>query len=461
MIPQIELVKKSFDMFYKNWQINNFYYKICFDSFLKSINEVTKDPKENNRSSNDFSKILAKNMSREFDKCLRSDHFLNMLGACVDNNFEVYDRLYNNGITKWIHYNFDFYLKNFYSPFLSYSKKLKLSDHKVVFQKDRVKLLHYINTFESDSEKFENNILLIIYAPINRFHILDLNPSKSVVRNLLSNNIDVYILDWGYPDNEDNELKLKNYIEYIDNAVNFIIEKSKNLKSGQQLKISILGYCWGGITALIYSALNQKNLNKLILMATPVDFSKDDTTVSLWSKVIDYNKFIDVFGHFDGYFLDYIFAMRNPAKFLFGKYLSLLKNLDKKEYIDTFIDVEKWLHDTPPIPGELYRKIMKDCYKNNLLIKGKMYLEDKKLSKFRDQNNNSQKIQIDKISIPILSIIAEKDNLVSPDSSLAINDYIKSQEKIIYRHSGGHVSLCISDDAHKELWPKVANWIKA
>ena len=37
-------------------------------------------------------------------------------------------------------------------------------------------------------------------------------------------------------------------------------------------------------------------------MATPIDFSKDNTTVSLWSKSIDNDKIIKTFGHFDGYF---------------------------------------------------------------------------------------------------------------------------------------------------------------
>ena len=51
--------------------------------------------------------------------------------------------------------------------------------------------------------------------------------------------------------------------------------------------------------------------------------------------------------------------------------------------------------------------------------------------------------------------------LVSPISSLAINDYISSKEKRVFNHPGGHVSLCISDTAHTELWLKVANWIKS
>jgi polyhydroxyalkanoate synthase len=154
--------------------------------------------------------------------------------------------------------------------------------------------------------------------------------------------------------------------------------------------------------------------------------------------------------------------MRNPAKFLFAKYFNLWKNLDNKDFVNTFFDVEKWLHDTPPIPGELYKKIVNDCYKNNLLITKTMKLDDEKLlEKKEKEGDGNNKLNINKITIPVLSIIAEKDNLVSPMSSLAINDNISSKEKKVFKHPGGHVSLCISDEAHKELWPKVANWIKS
>jgi polyhydroxyalkanoate synthase subunit PhaC len=223
-----------------------------------------------------------------------------------------------------------------------------------------------------------------------------------------------------------------------------------------------LGYCWGGIFSLIYTAINslyQKYINKLILMATPIDFSKDNTTLSLWSKSTNTDKIIDTFGHFDGYFLDYAFNIRNPAKFIFGKYFNLIKHANDKEFVNTFFDVEKWLHDTPPIPGKLYKKIVDDCYKNNLLIKGNMKLEDQKPAK--EDNTNDNLININRITIPVLSIIAEKDDIVSPVSSLAIDYYILSKEKKIFKHPGGHVSLCISDQAHKELWPKAANWIRS
>jgi len=464
------LIQKSIDTLSKYYEIRYFYNSIYFNSFLNAIREVNQ--KENiikerqSTNENIFLKTWYQNVEREFDKKLRSDTFVNLLDKYVNSSLELFDVIYNNGfINPQLIYHdfFDFYLKYFYSPFISISKELKLADHKIIFQKNSTKLLHYINNnthqqtkgSENNNNNNNNNILLIIYAPINRFHILDLNPSKSVVRTLLNNGIDVYLLDWGYPDKKDNELTLKDYIDYIDDAVNAIIQdRSFTSSSSSPIKISILGYCWGGLNSIIYTAVanNQKNIDKLILMATPIDFRKDNTTVSLWSKSIDTDKIIKTFGHFDGYLLDFVFNMRNPANF--AKYFTLWKNLDNKDFVNTFFDVEKWLHDTPPIPGKLYKKIVNDCYKNNLLITGNMKLVE-------EDDNNNNKININKIIIPVLSIIAEKDDLVSPISSLVINDYISSKEKEVFRYPGGHVSLCISDTAHKELWPKVANWIKS
>ena len=464
-----ELFKKSINAFSNHYEINYFYNSIYFNSFSNAFKEVLQNSKRNEKQSNGnlFLKTWFDNMDREFDEKLRSDGFINLLSKYVNSSLDLFNSLYNGYLYPQLIYHdlVDFYLKYVYSPYISYSKELNLSDHKIVFHKDNIKLLHYINN-NQPTRGSGNNILLVIYAPINRYHILDLNPSKSVVRTLLNNGSDVYLLDWGYPDKKDNELTLKDFINYIDDAVNVIIQSRSitisSSSSSTPIKISILGYCWGGILSLIYTATatNQKNIDKLILMATPVDFSKDNTTVSMWSKSIDTDKIIGTIGHFDGYLLDFVFNMRNPSKFIFAKYFNLWKNMDNKDFVNTFVAVEKWLHDTPPIPGELYKKIVKDCYNANLLISGNMQLY-KKVANEVDKNDVNNKININRITVPVLSIIAEKDDLVSPMSSLAITDYISSKEKTVFKHPGGHVSLCISNEAHKELWPKVARWIKS
>lgn len=68
------------------------------------------------------------------------------------------------------------------------------------------------------------------------------------------------------------------------------------------------------------------------------------------------------------------------------------------------------------------------------------------------------KIDLRKVTVPILTIVAERDDLVSLESALAVNDYISSKDKSTFRNPGGHVALCIGNEAHRRLWPEVAKW---
>ena len=52
-----------------------------------------------------------------------------------------------------------------------------------------------------------------------------------------------------------------------------------------------------------------------------------------------------------------------------------------------------------------------------------------------------------------------KGDLVSPESTLALNDLVSSKKKETFVLPTGHVGLCTSTTAHMRLWPKVAAWI--
>src|SRR5215472_10215913 len=66
----------------------------------------------------------------------------------------------------------------------------------------------------------------MIFAPINRFHIMDISQERSVVKRLLSEGLDVYLLDWGYPGWEDSSLSLTDYVNYVRDAIEDIKDKT-------------------------------------------------------------------------------------------------------------------------------------------------------------------------------------------------------------------------------------------
>ena len=64
-----------------------------------------------------------------------------------------------------------------------------------VFQEDKVILYRYTPVVENPFPI----PLLIVYSLVNRPTLVDLHESRSLVRSLISQGIDVYLIDWGYP----------------------------------------------------------------------------------------------------------------------------------------------------------------------------------------------------------------------------------------------------------------------
>src|SRR5665647_3828031 len=63
-----------------------------------------------------------------------------------------------------------------------------MTPSEVVYTEDKMKVLHYIPTVE----KPHPVPILIVYALVNRYYILDLQPDKSVIKKLLEEGFDVY-----------------------------------------------------------------------------------------------------------------------------------------------------------------------------------------------------------------------------------------------------------------------------
>lgn len=297
-----------------------------------------------------------------------------------------------------------------------------------------------IHHYKSQSEKRHKTPILVVYSLINRHYILDLLPDISIINSLLRQGFDVYATDWGTPLSSDKDMSLENYAhEYVENAVDKIKEISK------VEKVTLFGYCWGGIFALLYSSLHPESVKNLILHATPTDIEGSKTVIEKWTAAINADKLVDVYGNIPGFFLNLAFVFRNPSETLlkYWRYFSEPRSVNE---ILQFFSIETWLYDNVPIIGGVYREIINQIYKENLLIKNKMSVGGKK-------------IDLKNITMPVLSIIGTDDDLVPPQSSKRIMDVVPSEDKKLIEFPTGHVGLCISQRAHERLWPEVGRWL--
>ena len=158
---------------------------------------------------------------------------------------------------------------------------LEVTAHDVVYTEDRIRLLHY----KPLTTKQNKTPLVIVYALINRYHILDIHPKKSWVRNLLEQGIDVYMLDWGTPTNMDKYLDFDDYVNgYLDNCVEFVKEEAS------VEKVSLQGYCTGGTLATTYASLHPEKVKNFVATAPVIDGWRDTTVISNLAKHLDVDK---------------------------------------------------------------------------------------------------------------------------------------------------------------------------
>ena len=117
----------------------------------------------------------------------------------------------------------------------------------VLFTEGTASLLH----FRPRPEGVVEGKLPVLLVPslINRWYILDLRAGASVAEALVDAGLDVYLLDWGVPRDEDRYIDwsfvLKRYRRFV----------RKTLRLAGVDQVGILGYCLGGTLSAIHTAL--------------------------------------------------------------------------------------------------------------------------------------------------------------------------------------------------------------
>jgi polyhydroxyalkanoate synthase len=312
--------------------------------------------------------------------------------------------------------------------------------YEVVHEDGKMKLLHYI----PQNDNTHDVPLLIIYALINKPYILDLQPDRSVIRNLLSEGFDIYMIDWGTPTDVDRYVNLDDYVNwYIDDVVDIICQRH------DMDSISILGYCMGGTLSVMYVATHPEKVRNFILMAAPLDFEADMGLLKLWAQkeYYDPDKLVEIIGNIPGEFLNFGFLLLDPVSNLYSKYLKFAEKVDDEEFVKMFFRMEKWINDGIPLAGEAYREFIRKLYQENQIVKNQLRL-------------NSDKVDLNNITMPLLSLVATYDHLVPPESSRGFNDLCPSKDKKMIEFPTGHIGLSVSSATHKKLWPEVALWLK-
>jgi polyhydroxyalkanoate synthase len=309
--------------------------------------------------------------------------------------------------------------------------------YSVVHKEDRVRLKHYRPQRKDASKR----PLLIVYALINRETMLDLQPGRSVVQRLLDADIDTYMIDWGYPARKDRFQTIDDHVnDYMDIMVDVI-----RRRHGIQ-RINLMGICMGGTFSVIYSALHPEKIKNLITTVTPTNFETDTGLLHTWMRRIAVDPMVEAYANIPGDLLNLGFLLLNPARLMVDKYKGFFENLDNKNFVENFIRMEKWIFDSPDVPGETFRQFIRDCYQNNLLIKNEMMV-------------GGRRVDLEQITMPVLNFYGQYDHLVPPEACNKLCAAVGSSDTEDVCLKTGHIGIYVSSKCQQQFTPKIVQWL--
>jgi len=212
--------------------------------------------------------------------------------------------------------------------------------------------------------------------------------------------------------------------------------------------VTVIGYCAGGMLSVLHQALHPDgSVKNLVCFTTPIDFSKMELFRKMSdAEAFDVDKFVDSVGVVPADVVTAGFDALRPASRVAGQ-IRLWDNLWNDQFVKGYRMMERWGNETLPLPGGYFRQTTKELLRNNALYAGTLRIGGKL-------------VDLSKITVPLLSIVAQYDHIVPPESSRPLIERVGSRDKQELVLPGGHVSIAAGANAIKRMWPALDSWLQ-
>jgi len=287
--------------------------------------------------------------------------------------------------------------------------------------------------------------LLLVFALINRPDIFDLRPGGSLVEYLLAEGFDVFLVDWGYPGEEDADMGLE---EYVCDELDWAVRETLRASGAEEL--SLLGWCIGATLCAMYCGLErerQSAVRNIVLLTMPIDGRPSTYAKWVGGDDFDEERVARLWGALPGRAIDQANKMLKPMSNFFTTYRRLWDGVQQgTARREVYQPMAKWIADNPAFPGRAWAQWIRLMYKDGALPAGRVRLRGRRVDLGRiDQN--------------LLVITAGADHIAPRNGTMPIFDLVSSEDVTHFDRPGGHIGLMAGSAARKGIWPDLATWL--
>jgi polyhydroxyalkanoate synthase len=288
--------------------------------------------------------------------------------------------------------------------------------------------------------------LLLVFALINRPEIFDLRPGSSLVEYLLDEGFDLFLVDWGVPDEEDAEMGLDDYVcDELDWAIR------ETLRESGSDELTLLGWCIGATLCAIYCGLDRGEertaVRNLALLTMPVDGRASNYAAWVGDPEFDVEQVAEAWRVLPGSSIDFANKLLKPVTNFFTSYRRLWQGVaDGASRREAYQPMAKWVSDNPPFPGRAWAQWIPMMYRDGALVTGSVRLR-------------GQRVDLGRIDQNLMVVTAGADHIAPLPGTMPLFDLVSSQDVTHMARPGGHIGLIAGSGARKELWPEMAAWL--
>ena len=272
-------------------------------------------------------------------------------------------------------------------------ESLAVTPGEVVFENDLLQLIQYYPC----SRQVLQDPLLIVPPWINKFYVLDLNPTDSFVQWALRQGHTVFMISWANPDAGNGELSLEDYL--VRGCVQAINEV-RNITGTQHLNLA--GYCIGGMLAtcaVAYLTGDTTNpISSLTLLNTMLDYSEPgEVGVFLSERMLAaLEQHLATNDILDGRIMRQAFTMLREDR-MFWPYIVNNYLLGKAPEPNAVL---YWNQDATNLPRRMLLEFLGDMYRDNALVGGE------------DYSIAGRSMNLEQIDIPVYALACHTDHII-------------------------------------------------
>lgn len=266
--------------------------------------------------------------------------------------------------------------------------------------------------------------VLFIPSLINPPNVLDMG-ERSLLRWLAARGRRVLLLDWGWPGADRQALTVAGHVEAV----------ALPLMQSLGEPVDLVGYCLGGTMALAAAQLGPAR--SVATLAAPWHFDgfppeSREKLATLWASV---QPAAEALGLLPMEVLQSAFWSLDPARTVakFEEFAAL-----DGEAAQTFVMLEDWANDGPPVAGAAAREMFESFFRDDLPGTGRWDV-------------GGAIIDPAALAIPLLNIVSTTDRIVPAATAPRAGERLDL--------GLGHVGMVVGSRGREQLWEPLADWL--